>query len=246
MYESHSAFVEPGDGDRLWRYIDFTKFVAMLDERALYFQRITNLDDPYEGTITKPTAERMRAAPPGLTDEQVAQRRKVAEYNIQFMDKMRSIFSVSCWHISNIESDTMWGRYLGGADGVAVVSTFGRFKAALLGSSHTVHGCRVEYIDYETTEVNAVQSFNWVKHKRLEFAHDHEFRGVVMSAGLVTVGETVTVDLNELIEHIYVAPHCADWVGNLVARLTAQHGIVAPVARSGLSRGPDYLKHRRR
>lgn len=36
---------------RVWRYMDLKKFVWMLDNKALYFPRVTTMNDPYEGTI---------------------------------------------------------------------------------------------------------------------------------------------------------------------------------------------------
>jgi hypothetical protein len=34
---------------RIWRYMDFAKFVALLDEEILFFPRASLLDDKYEG-----------------------------------------------------------------------------------------------------------------------------------------------------------------------------------------------------
>lgn len=41
----------------LWRYMDFSKFVSMLQQKALWFTRLDQFPDPYEGLLTKPTAE---------------------------------------------------------------------------------------------------------------------------------------------------------------------------------------------
>ena len=53
MYEEHPSFKSPPDDAVLWRYMDFTKFVSLLDKRALFFVRADKLGDPFEGTITK-------------------------------------------------------------------------------------------------------------------------------------------------------------------------------------------------
>ena len=37
---------------RVWRYMDLKKFVWMLDNKALYFPRVTTMNDPYEGHYT--------------------------------------------------------------------------------------------------------------------------------------------------------------------------------------------------
>jgi hypothetical protein len=33
----------------IWRYIDFAKFVGMLERRALHFSQLASLGDPFEG-----------------------------------------------------------------------------------------------------------------------------------------------------------------------------------------------------
>lgn len=36
-------------GQKLWRYMDLAKFLALLEDRALYFARADKLGDPFEG-----------------------------------------------------------------------------------------------------------------------------------------------------------------------------------------------------
>ena len=57
MYAEHPVFHTP-DGDAVvWRYMDFTKFVSLLDRRALFFARAHKLGDPFEGTMTRANLE---------------------------------------------------------------------------------------------------------------------------------------------------------------------------------------------
>ena len=51
MYKEHPSFDSPPDNAVLWRYIDFTKFVSLLDRKALFFVRADKLGDPFEGTL---------------------------------------------------------------------------------------------------------------------------------------------------------------------------------------------------
>ena len=54
MYKEHPAFEKPSDEDiKIWRYIDFTKFVSLLDKQALFFARADRLSDPFEGSYSK-------------------------------------------------------------------------------------------------------------------------------------------------------------------------------------------------
>jgi hypothetical protein len=42
---------------KIWRYMDFTKFVAMLDDQALFFPRVSLLSDSYEGSVSQVTIQ---------------------------------------------------------------------------------------------------------------------------------------------------------------------------------------------
>ncbi len=37
---------------KIWRYLDFTKFLSYLDKKALFFTRADKLDDIFEGKFT--------------------------------------------------------------------------------------------------------------------------------------------------------------------------------------------------
>ena len=51
MYEDHPNFSPPEPGAVLWRYMDFTKFVSLLDTQSLYLARADQLSDPFEGSF---------------------------------------------------------------------------------------------------------------------------------------------------------------------------------------------------
>ena len=54
MYEENPAFQQPDNLDaRVWRYMDFFKFVSSLQKSTLYFARADKLDDPFEGSYPK-------------------------------------------------------------------------------------------------------------------------------------------------------------------------------------------------
>ena len=53
MYQKHPEFEEPSNENiKIWRYLDFTKFVSYLDRKALFFTRADKLDDRFEGKFT--------------------------------------------------------------------------------------------------------------------------------------------------------------------------------------------------
>jgi len=59
MFEQHPIIKLrcPEDG-KLWRYMDFPKFAAMLEDRALWFTRPDQLSDPFDSW------REMRSIPP--------------------------------------------------------------------------------------------------------------------------------------------------------------------------------------
>ncbi len=59
MHEKHPEFIAPQDeNQKIWRFIDFTKFIDMLDKQSLYFCRVDFLGDIFEGTYSKATIEK--------------------------------------------------------------------------------------------------------------------------------------------------------------------------------------------
>jgi hypothetical protein len=52
---NHPAFQPPTNPQiKIWRYMDFTQFVSMLDEKRLLFTRADLLEDKFEGTMSRP------------------------------------------------------------------------------------------------------------------------------------------------------------------------------------------------
>jgi hypothetical protein len=53
MYIDHPSFEKPDNADaKVWRYLNFTKFLSLIDKEALYFSRLDCLGDPFEGSVT--------------------------------------------------------------------------------------------------------------------------------------------------------------------------------------------------
>lgn len=39
---------------KIWRYVQFTKFLSILEEQGLYFPNTVSFDDPFEGSVPRP------------------------------------------------------------------------------------------------------------------------------------------------------------------------------------------------
>jgi hypothetical protein len=59
-YEEHPVFIDPKGKDlKLWRYMDFTKFISLIKSNSLFFPttRILTKIDPWEGSWLKKELE---------------------------------------------------------------------------------------------------------------------------------------------------------------------------------------------
>jgi hypothetical protein len=58
MFELHPAFIQPENEEiKIWRYLYFSKFVSLINNRRLYFSRSDKFDDPFEGSLPRPNIE---------------------------------------------------------------------------------------------------------------------------------------------------------------------------------------------
>jgi hypothetical protein len=56
-YTERDIFQTPSDTSRLWCYLDLSEFLWLLQARALYFARVTEFDDKWEGKLPKSFSE---------------------------------------------------------------------------------------------------------------------------------------------------------------------------------------------
>lgn len=252
MYVEHPAFESPADENaKIWRYLDFTKFVALLDRRALSFARVDQLTDQFEGSLTKADVETLR--------EDLRRRGFPVVGLPSELAWFRKRIFVNCWHINNYESAAMWRLYLNRDEGVAVRSTFRRFRDSFMGSEHDVFIGKVKYINYDTAHLPGGNILYPFLHKRRAFEYECELRAVVMKwqKGDKGVGQLgtqadaipekdlpcnldISVDLDVLVEKVYVSPAAPNWFGELVRSIVSRYKLKREVNRSSLAEGPLY------
>ena len=103
------AFIAPASVDvKIWRYIDFTKFVSMLEEAGLFFARLDRLGDPFEGSSTRAEVTSRGEWWRGLGNPQQVRRRQ--EMVPQVLKLQRQWTYVNCWQMKD-ESAAMWKLY---------------------------------------------------------------------------------------------------------------------------------------
>jgi hypothetical protein len=247
MYEPHPCFDPPSDPDaRIWRYMDFAKYVSLLDKHALYFARAHQLEDQFEGSFTTPTLgmieEAVAVLPPEVREASRAEYTKTAEMG-------RRDFAVNSWHMSNHESAAMWKLYLGGTEGVTIQSSYSRLVDSFAPSSLEVMIGKGNYVDYGSHSFRLDNAFwSWL-HKRDSFEYEREIRAVVWEPRYevwrgaqrgISTGVLVEADLEVLIENVVVSPGSGAWFRELVQSVSRRYGIDRTPMPSALDSKPIF------
>jgi len=149
------------------------------------------------------------------------------------------------------ESAAMWRLYLKSNEGIAVQSTYNKLRSSITDNENVNLGV-VKYIDYETEWIEGrVNLFTPFVHKRKSFEHEREVRAVVMKLPMIeetidsdpeiiSSGLMIKVDVEQLIEQIYISPTAPDWFIDLVKSLIHRFGYTFNVVQSKLSVQPIF------
>ena len=243
MYKEHPVINPPSSDAILWRYIDFTKFVSLLEKQALFFARADKLGDPFEGSLTK-VNEALR---PELYSD-------IPEDDLRaitwLMKESRRFTLINCWHENIHESEAMWKLYAREKDGIAIKTNFNSFKDSFTCSENIYIGS-VNYVDYNRHFIPENNTFHPYLHKRKSFEHEREIRaiqvtiprndrGVDLSQDICDIGKYYKINLPCLIQEVVVAPFAPDWFLELVKSITLRYNLEFPVVKSALTDHPTW------
>ena len=243
--DTRQHFTHPNEITPLWRYMNFAKFISLLETRAIFMSRADRLgEDTFEGSIPSLNAM-FRQRDFGDNPQLLGSWKAMTE------DAVRRTF-VSCWHMNENESAAMWRLYA--LEAIAIKSVFWRLlKQIPLG----YYVGEVTYLNYERELIAeerhiAVPFF----HKRRSFEHERELRVVryVMPPLKDPITEqggydfespalgglSLPVDIVQLIEAVYVSPHAAAWMRDTVEAVCNRYQLGRPVVQSSLFNGAVY------
>ena len=252
--KNHPIFREPNDPNvKIWRYMDFTKFVSLLECRSLYFARADLFEDTFEGSLSRATFTWRAGLYEGLWLDP-----KELEKLSKAREKLRKQIFLNCWHMNARESAAMWKLYARSNEAVAIQSTYQLLHSCL--PENTYVG-QVQYIDYEEDYLAEDHEFRPYMHKRMSFEHERELRAMIyipsddpnrylsiavkdrearVGEPVGDVGRAVTVNLNALIERVYVAPTCPAWFTDLVLKIMNKYELNTPLIKSALDAKPMF------
>lgn len=248
---------------KLWRYMSFAKFVELLHTKNLPLPSAKMFEDPYEGACGEAkNANILVEYMSNLVDGRMKEKGKtqvesdtlkqiIGEaykyYNSVGASNKKYTF-ISCWHENETESEAMWKLYTQKhPEGVAIQTTYGALKKAI--NDPDVQIGRVSYVDYEQTFFTS-DSYFW--YKRKFFEHEREVRVMVIPDDELrqkmaedykrgTIVVNLPVDLDVLIDNVYVSPYAGVWFKDLVVDEIKRCNLAKPVLYSALNQQPIYF-----
>lgn len=217
----------PQDPDTIvWKYLDLSKFLDLLLTRQIFMSRSDKFEDQHEGTFSEPTFKEIK---------------KLSEDNpnfLKFYKKHREKVVISSWHLNEYESFAMWQIFTQKHEGLAIQSTIGRLQLALAPETEfNQYIGEVNYIDYKKEYIPFDNAFFPFLFKRQSFQYEREVRIITdASSKNITIdnGLKIDVDLNALVEKIYIHPKSENWYRNLVIELVKQLGFSFDIQKSDL------------
>ena len=227
MYLNNPNIKLPDDPDTIvWKYLDLSKFLDLLLSRKLFMSRSDKFEDQYEGTFSEPTYEEIK---------------KLAVDNPDFLNYYkthREKVAVSSWHINEYESFAMWQIFTQNSEGLAIQSTIGRLQKAVKPEiNFDQHIGEVNYIDYKKEYIPFDDLFFPFLFKRKSFQYEREVRIITDTSKSnlkLNEGLKINVDINELIEKIYIHPKSENWYKKLVIELVERLGFGIEIEKSDL------------
>ena len=255
LYEKHPVFAEPENKDgKIWRYIDFTKFTSMIDGRSLFFVKASKLRDPYEGTMPEYNDQIRRSVYESQKqnfkdDDQFEKFLQSTPKGLRATYKQnKETMLINSWHENDYESASMWQLYSQGNSGIAIQSTFKKlYECFSKNIEDKIWIGKVKYLDFKKEWMDEGNIFDPFIIKRKSFSSEMEIRALTLHPEdpisnqkgqkqdrLIENGMYVPVDLEILIEKIYVSPFAQNWVTKTIQSVATKFHLNKEIIQSDL------------
>ena len=207
----------------IWRYMDLSKFERLLEDNGnLYFTRSDKFEDSLEGKYSEITLKELEEKYLKLHGEILVENWK----KLDMINAVRRNSLVSCWHINEHENIDMWNTYAKEKEAIVIKTSINKLYESLNISKNmnfNIDIGEVVYIDFHNTSLeykNHIIEPLFFKDKKYEF--ENELRVVVwkrpqnnilntdLNNFYVCHGGSLNIDLNILIDEIYISPNSSD------------------------------------
>lgn len=216
----------------LYRFISFETLLEIIQYKKLSMPKISCWEDPYENYFLK-------------TKVLLAKTNRINKSLIEISNRLYG----QCWTLTP-ESDAMWRIYSKEGNGVRISTTYGELKKLTEWSESSYDSIclgKVKYLKLEQIE-SEIKKFkhsgqfdanlvlNHTLNKRIEFAHENEFR-IIYAAGLdfkQTLKSYDISDINNFIDSITFDPRISSRSQNIYSQVINELGYKKECTKSNL------------
>lgn len=210
------------DDATIWKYMPLPAFLALLEEKKLYFTRADKLSDPNEFPIIENDAKAFRMS--------------MEDYKVS-IKRIKEETYFNCWRLSEYESFGMWNAYADSSTGIAIKTDV----KSLISSVNTptdITAGKVSYIDRVmgmTQKWGTVLNINYIIFAKTKpYENECELRLAFEIAGNVDKPDYMEIPVNPttLIKEVRVGSSSKSYVPDLIKKLLAHYRINVPVEKS--------------
>lgn len=223
------------ESQKLWRYMDLSKFVSMLEKSALWLARADTFRDQHEGRFPDEMRRTIEQAYESFGDDDKSPVKDADD----FQDYLLKNTFISCWHKNFDENMVMWEIYGRDNNALAIQTTVENLKKSIDASSLTGHSLLLKNVIYQRAdEITGVLPYEeCFFRKRPHFSFEQEVRISLDTYSRYSpnkntdYGHKLPVYINGLIEKILVHPDSPDWFLDVINSITTKYGVHASVIR---------------
>lgn len=228
---------------KVWRYLDFTKFVSLLFNKGLFFPRADKFNDQFEGSFSFANKKLRPLIYKTLNRDYTSE-----EFSKYIRTLKKKVF-ISCWHLSEFESAGMWSLYSKTDEAICIQTNYTKMREVL---DNDIKIGLVRYVDYEKEWIPENNILAPFLYKRKSFEYEREIRAIINNSKSKKITDIKLTDenmpegiwanfnLNKLVDNVYVAPNSSNWFYELVQNVVSVYKLNVPVLRSSLEEEPFY------
>lgn len=239
MYKEHQNFKLPENTNEvIWRYMDLWKFEDLLKTQSLYFSTIKNMGDRFEGRIPDSIANIWIQKLTEMGYHSVANTIEILKSYDPVLD-----YNILSWTICKNESFALWKIYTKDSNAISIKSNILRLKDSLQNNPFWQFiGVMNYYSDPSDFDFNS-NIMNLTINKFNYYHFENELRILnIVPANLTTYSEIkkgddilVPVNLDSLIDSIYLAPNATQTQCDYVVQLLKDNNLSKDVMISGIN-----------
>ncbi len=222
------------EDEKLWRYMDLSKFISLLEKNALWLARADTFRDRHEGRFPSEMRKIIESAYESF-DENDSGIVKDAD---DFQDYLIKNTFINCWHKNAKENMVMWEIYGRHSNSVAVQTSVGLISDNLMCGIQG-HSLILKSVDYRPLEeVSGMLRYEECFFlKRPHFKFENEARLCLDTYSRFNpiknnpYGHYVDISCNSFIEKILVHPDSQDWFIDVVSSIVDKYQIKAPIEK---------------